>query len=55
MGTFKIEIQEVLAKIVEIEADNAEMAMELAKDMYHDEVIVLNDSDHVDTEFRLPD
>lgn len=47
---YKIKVIEVLSKIVEVEAANEYEALEIAEEMYCDEIIVLdyNDFDYVD-------
>lgn len=51
MKTFKIEIQETLSKIVEVEADNIEEALKIIKTKYKKEEIVLDSSSYADTVF----
>ncbi len=50
MTTYKIEIQELLSKIIEIEAPSAEEAIDKAREMYSAEEIVLDWDDYVSTE-----
>ena len=47
MQTFKLEIQEVLSKVIEIEAETLSDAIDIANDMYNSEEIVLDYSDFV--------
>ena len=47
MNRYKIEFTETLQKQIEIEADNELEAYKLAKDMYHNEDIVLDSSNFV--------
>lgn len=47
MQTFKLEIQEVLSKVIEIEAETLSDAIDIAHDMYNDEEIVLDASDFI--------
>lgn len=47
MATFKIEIQEFLSRIVEIDAKNIEDAIIKVKELYQNEKIVLDSSDFV--------
>lgn len=47
MQTFKLETQEVLSKVIEIEAETLSDASNVAHDMYNDEKIVLDASDFV--------
>lgn len=50
METFKIEIQEFLSQIIEVEASNVEEAISKVKEMYRKEEIVLDYSDYLFTE-----
>jgi len=50
MITFKIEVQEFLSRIVEIEANNIDEAISRVKKMYQNEEIVLDNEDFVTTE-----
>lgn len=50
METYKIEIQEFLSRIIEIEAENLDEAISKAKEMYQKEEIVLDSDDYVTTE-----
>ena len=50
MNTYKIEIQELLSKVIEIEASSAEEAIDKAREMYRAEEIVLDADDWVGTE-----
>ncbi|PIX06444.1 MAG: protein dpnD [Flavobacteriales bacterium CG_4_8_14_3_um_filter_35_10] len=50
MKTFKIEIQEILSRIVKIEANNIDEAISKAKEKYQKEEIVLGDEDYLTTE-----
>ena len=47
MQTFKLEIQEVLSKVIEIEAETLSDAIDIANNMYISEKIVLDASDFV--------
>ena len=47
MQTFKLEIQEVLSKVIEIESETLSDALNVAHDMYIFEKIVLYASDFV--------
>lgn len=51
MQTFKIEIQELLSKIIEIDALNLDDAISQAKEKYRKEEIVLSETDYISTEF----
>lgn len=48
---FKIEINETLQRIIEVQASSLENAIIVARKKYYDEEIILDYSDHVDTEF----
>ncbi|HHC79150.1 MAG TPA: DpnD protein [Flavobacteriia bacterium] len=48
MKTFEFEIQEVLARTIEIEATSEEEAFQKVKEMYRNEAIVLESSDCID-------
>ena len=50
MTTYKIEIQEHLSRVIEIEALSAEEAIDKAREMYRAEEIVLDGDDWVGTE-----
>lgn len=50
METFKIEVQEFLSRIVEIEAKNIDEAISKVTEMYQNEEIVLDCDDFVTTE-----
>lgn len=49
MKTFSIEIIETLSRVIEIEADSVENALESAHEKYRNEEIVLDTDDYVDT------
>ncbi|HLU17565.1 MAG TPA: DpnD/PcfM family protein [Edaphocola sp.] len=42
MEKFRVEIQEILSKIVEVEAEDIDAAIAKVKEMYHEENIVLD-------------
>lgn len=52
MKTFKIEVRETLARVIEIEANNMDEAEDMVQEMYDNEEIVLDSSDYVDTEIE---
>ncbi|MFZ4797312.1 MAG: DpnD/PcfM family protein [Bacteroidia bacterium] len=52
MKTFKIEIQEFLSNIVEIEAENISDAISKVKELHRNEEIVLDSDDYVTTEIK---
>lgn len=47
MSMHIVEIKEVLARVVEIEANSKEEALEKASQMYYNEEIVLDDGDFI--------
>ena len=51
MKKFKIEVQEILSKIIEIEATDIDQAIYEVKKMYESEEIILNENDYITTEF----
>lgn len=52
MKTFKIEVQEFLSRIIEIEAENIDDAVLKAKEMYQREEIILDSEDYLTTEIE---
>lgn len=50
---YKVEVTEVLSRVVEIEAVNSDEAAEIVSDMYHGEDIVLDYNDIQVTEFNI--
>ncbi|MBO6287035.1 MAG: DpnD/PcfM family protein [Prevotella sp.] len=50
MKKFRIEITEVLSRIVEIEAENEDDAVETVWQMYRNCDVILDASDYVETE-----
>ena len=53
MTKYRIEVTEVLSRIVETEAENAGDAVEKIRKMYRNCVIVLDASDYVETEISV--
>ena len=51
MKTYAIEIKETLSKVIEIEANTEEEALQKIKDLYQKESIVLDAEDFVTVEF----
>lgn len=49
---FKIEIQEFLSRIIEVQAENKDDAIIKVKEMYRKEEVVLDSDDYVTTEFN---
>lgn len=52
METFKIEVQEFLSRIIEVEAENIHKAISKVKELYQKEEIVLDSNDYVTTEIE---
>ena len=52
MKTFVFELQELLSRIIEVEAKNEDEAYMKVKEMYEKEEIVLDSSDFVETEIN---
>ncbi len=52
METFKIEIQEFLSRIIEVEAENIDEAISKTKEVYQKEGIVLDNDDFVTSEIK---
>lgn len=52
METFKIEIQEFLSRIIEVEAESSDEAISKVREMYRNEEIVLDSNDYVTTEIE---
>lgn len=50
---FAINIIETLAKVVEVEAETSEMALDIVKCQYNDEVWVLDSGNFQEVEFLL--
>jgi len=55
MGTFKIEIQEFLSRIIEVEAETKDEAISKVRELYRNEEIVLDSDDYVTTEIEIYD
>jgi hypothetical protein len=53
MKKYRIEVTEVLSRIVETEAENEDNAVEMVRQMYRNCDIVLDASDYVETEFSV--
>lgn len=52
MKTFEIEIKETLSKIIKIEANSIEDAIEKATSLYNNEELILSSEDYCDTEIE---
>lgn len=53
MKKYKVVITETLQRVVEIETNSQEEAIEIANKNYENEEIVLDSSDYVDTLFEI--
>lgn len=53
MQYYNVEITETLSKTVEIQADTLDEALLIAKTMWNDESIILDNSDFVDYELNI--
>lgn len=53
MKKYRIEVTEVLSRIVEIGAENEDEAVEIARQMYRNCEIVLDASDYIETEISV--
>ena len=53
MKEFKVEITETLQKTITIIASSEVAALEDAHSLYRDEEIVLDDSNYIDTKFKI--
>ncbi|HOT13627.1 MAG TPA: DpnD/PcfM family protein [Bacteroidales bacterium] len=52
METFKIEIQEFLSRIIEVEANSKDEAIAKVRELYSLEEIILDSEDYVTTEIN---
>lgn len=52
MAKFQIEVEEILQRVVDVEADSLEEALDKVDEQYHSEEIVLDYEDHKGTEIR---
>ena len=53
MAEFDVEVKEILARIITVEADSKDKAIEQVKEMYYQEVFTLDSADYVDTEYEV--
>ena len=53
MTKYRIEVTEVLSRIVETEAENEDEAVEMVRQMYRNCELVLDASDYVETEISV--
>ena len=49
---YEIELEEILQKVVKVEANSLEEAIDIAREKYSNEEYVLDYQDYKDTEFR---
>ena len=52
MNQYKVEITEILQKIIEIKAENKEDALHKAMKMYKNEEVILDNNDFIDVNFK---
>ena len=52
MKTFEIEIKEILTRTIEVKVNTEDEALEIVKQQYNNEEIVLDSSDFVDVCFN---
>ena len=48
-----MEVKETLARIITVEAESKDKAIEQAKEMYYQEIVILDSSDYVNTEYEV--
>ena len=53
MSYYDIRIKEILVKVVEVDAENADEAIRIATNLYDDGDIVLDSSDYDDVEIEV--
>lgn len=53
MPEFKVKIVEYASRIIDVTASDEEMAMQIVKDQYFDEEIVLDYTDFDEVEFEM--
>ncbi|MCP4596245.1 DpnD/PcfM family protein [Neptuniibacter sp.] len=53
MANFKVEIKETLSKVLDIQADTAEEAMQIVDDMYRDGEELVLDVNDCDGDYEL--
>ena len=51
MEKYKVCVQEVLEKVIEVEATSESEAIDIVMEMYHNEEVVLDSSDFVEVNF----
>ena len=52
MKKFDIEIEETLQRVVSVDANSVDEAIDIVHEMYRNEEIVLDENDFMDVEFR---
>ena len=53
MKKYRIEVTEVLSRIIEMDAENEDDAVEMVRQMYRNCDIVLDASDYIETEISV--
>ena len=53
MREYKVEVTETLSQVITVEADNEEDALDIVRDSYFNEELVLDSSDYIDTDFQI--
>ena len=53
MKKYRIKVTEVLSRIVEIDAENEDEAVEMVRQMYRNCEIILDASDYIETEISV--
>ena len=53
MKEYAVEILEALSRIVYVEADNEDEALDIVRESYFNEELVLDSSDYIDTDFQI--
>ena len=53
MAKYRIEVTEILSRIVETEADDEDDAIEKIRQLYRDCAIVLDSSDYIETNISI--
>jgi len=49
----EIEVEEILSKIITVEADSEEEALQIVNEQYQNEEIVLSSDNYIDTNFKI--
>ena len=50
---YKINIEEILSRVIEVEAEDEEQAESIAKEMYYGEKVILDSNDLLSVEFYI--